>query len=450
MYKTSITRSTRFQDELQNMVSEDGYPRPANYRYRRLLPGECTEPHVSERMENMVAAICRARGVECDMVLPAALVALSAAAGSKFRINAAGYVNSCNLWACVVAPSGSNKSQPAADVFAPLTDINRLLFDIYSEEVENAIESNDERKKKVDEATLIRTIKRPQVIISDTTPEARNQALLDNPHGLLMYADELSTVLGGLDRYSSGNDSAQLMSIHDGKDLQINRKGDFMQCIRNPFLSLFGTIQPKLYIDLLMNEKMVNSGFAQRMLVFYPEILRNVRYADLEAPREEALQGWKTLIESLYNAREGYELTLSPLADGLYSTFFDHISEMMTDDETSDAVRACIGKMRIALLKIAALTALSYYGERPADDHTVHAGDMLMAMEIVLRVLDNFEAFYEASNDDCPQMPKKELARQLALCNPNITVEHFMSLLGASQATAYRWMKEFGAKGVPA
>ncbi len=450
MSNTSIRRSTRFQDELQNMVTEDGRPRPAAYRYRPPLPGESTEPHVGGRMENLIVSICRARGVECDMVLPAALVALSAAAGSNFRLRAAGYVNPCNLWACVVAPSGSNKSQPAADVFEPLTEINRLLYDIYREEVESALAGKGGNKKKVDEATLMRTIKRPQLIISDTTPEARNQALGDNPHGLLLYADELSTFLGGIDRYSSGNDAAQLMSIHDGKDLQINRKTDFMQCVRNPFLSVFGTIQPKLYIELLMNERLVNSGFSQRILVFCPEPTQDNEYADLVAPDPEAVRQWKMLLEDLYDAGGDREYTLSPMAEALYATFYDHMSKMIADDETSEAVASCIGKIRIALLKIALLTALSFHRERPADDRRVHAGDMLMAMETALRALDNFEAFHKASLPEIPVLSKKELARQLTLCKPDITCEHFMSLFGASQATAYRWLREFGAKSAGA
>lgn len=256
----------------------------------------------------------------------------------------------------------------------------------------------------------------------------------------------LSTFLGNMDRYSSGNESAQLMSIYDGKDIQINRKGDYMQVIESPYLSVFGTIQPQIYADMMLTDKMLTSGFTQRMLAFYPEPVKDRTFNPDTTPDPQALKAWEELLTSLYCNSRDIKLTLTPKAQHVYSCFFNLTERLIHDEDTSPAVASAISKMRIMIIKLAALLKLGYYTVPSIfSDHLIDKGCMLGALQMCLLLLDTFEAMDRAAADEMPLLPKRELARQICLQCPALANKEFLiEKFNASRATAYRWLAEFG------
>jgi hypothetical protein len=67
-----------------------------------------------------------------------------------------------------------------------------------------------------------------QHLLNDSTPEARNKALVDNVNGIMIYRDEMK---GELARYRHGYETRaakyqQRLSSFDGNDITINRKSE--------------------------------------------------------------------------------------------------------------------------------------------------------------------------------------------------------------------------------
>lgn len=61
-----------------------------------------------------------------------------------------------------------------------------------------------------------------------------------------------------------------MLSMFDS-DTIVNRKSDEPLLIKDPFMSIIGSIQPSVLVDTFGNDNMMNNGFNQRWLFCYPE-----------------------------------------------------------------------------------------------------------------------------------------------------------------------------------
>jgi len=62
-----------------------------------------------------------------------------------------------------------------------------------------------------------------QYVISDSTPEARNQVLSVNPNGILLYRDELKGMIDDFCRYAKSGELSQMLSMFDSDTIVVNR-----------------------------------------------------------------------------------------------------------------------------------------------------------------------------------------------------------------------------------
>ena len=84
-----------------------------------------------------------------------------------------------------------------------------------------------------------------------------------------MY-DELAGWVKNFNRYNSGSESEFWMSVFNNKVAMSDRKSSQSGVfIRNPFLCVIGTIQPKVLTDLAANNRNAN-GFMECILYVFP------------------------------------------------------------------------------------------------------------------------------------------------------------------------------------
>ena len=159
-----------------------------------------------------------------------------------------------------------------------------------------------------------------QNLIKDVTPEALFKALSYAENGLTLYRDELSGWFSDFGRYARSGEIGHYLSIFDNSNFSINRKGDRPQLIPEPFLNIFGTIQPKVLQDVLSKNNAETSGFAQRFLYLYPEF--PIRQYRKGAQRIQPTT-YNHLINSLYEVKEQYETELTDEAEDVYAQFYD-------------------------------------------------------------------------------------------------------------------------------
>lgn len=250
-----------------------------------ILPVDGLSPNATEMLRKVASSL------QCpvDIALSAMFATVGVAMGKRVIIDDGKYRNYPCLWVCVVAPSGSNKSTPIRFFLQPLKDRDSYNYGVYREELRAYRQAGDDKGDKP-------VFK--QYVISDFTPEARNQVLSVNPNGILLYRDELKGMIDDFCRYAKSGELSQMLSMFDSDTIVVNRKSDEPLLIKDPFMSIIGSIQPSVLVDTFGNDNMMNNGFNQRWLFCYPESGMPEMYNDVSIP-QSVISDWKDFIYNL-------------------------------------------------------------------------------------------------------------------------------------------------------
>ena len=250
-----------------------------------ILPVDGLSPNATEMLRKVASSL------QCpvDIALSAMFATVGVAMGKRVIIDDGKYRNYPCLWVCVVAPSGSNKSTPIRFFLQPLKDRDSYNYGVYREELRAYRQAGDDKGDKP-------VFK--QYVISDSTPEARNQVLSVNPNGILFYRDELKGMIDDFCRYAKSGELSQMLSMFDSDTIVVNRKSDEPLLIKDPFMSIIGSIQPSVLVDTFGNDNMMNNGFNQRWLFCYPESGMPEMYNDVSIP-QSVISDWKDFIYNL-------------------------------------------------------------------------------------------------------------------------------------------------------
>lgn len=193
-----------------------------------------------------------------DMIVSAMFNIVGSSVGKRLVIDDGKYKNFLCLWTVNVAPSGSNKSALVKSLLQPMREADTESYKTYREALKEWKKSGDEKSEKP-------TFR--QHLLSNSTPEARNQALANNPNGIFLYRDEIRGFLDDIGRYNRSGEISDLLSLFDADDITINRKSEDTLLIEKPFMSIFGSIQPDVLAstfggDLLMGNGSIKDGFS--------------------------------------------------------------------------------------------------------------------------------------------------------------------------------------------
>ena len=250
-----------------------------------ILPVDGLSPNATEMLRKVASSL------QCpvDIALSAMFATVGVAMGKRVIIDDGKYRNYPCLWVCVVAPSGSNKSTPIRFFLQPLKDRDSYNYGVYREELRAYRQAGDDKGDKP-------VFK--QYVISDSTPEARNQVLSVNPNGILLYRDELKGMIDDFCRYAKSGELSQMLSMFDSDTIVVNRKSDEPLLIKDPFMYIIGSIQPSVLVDTFGNDNMMNNGFNQRWLFCYPESGMPEMYNDVSIP-QSVISDWKDFIYNL-------------------------------------------------------------------------------------------------------------------------------------------------------
>ena len=250
-----------------------------------ILPVDGLSPNATEMLRKVASSL------QCpvDIALSAMFATVGVALGKRVIIDVGKYRNYPCLWVCVVAPSGNNKSTPIRFFLQPLKDRDSYNYGVYREELRAYRQAGDDKGDKP-------VFK--QYVISDSTSEARNQVLSVNPNGILLYRDELKGMIDDFCRYAKSGELSQMLSMFDSDTIVVNRKSDEPLLIKDPFMSIIGSIQPSVLVDTFGNDNMMNNGFNQRWLFCYPESGMPEMYNDVSIP-QSVISDWKDFIYNL-------------------------------------------------------------------------------------------------------------------------------------------------------
>lgn len=179
------------------------------------------------------------------------------------------------FWTASVGESGTGKSpafRVVTDFISELESAASKEFQRANENYEVEMEAWKKSGKNTKQPKPMPPIQR-RYYVDDTTTEALQPVLAENPRGVMVINGELKSWFASFDRYvtSKGSDAAKWLAIWDGTALSVDRKTGTNRNIRvdSPLVNVTGTIQPAVLQKSVKNVHEEN-GLLARILIAYP------------------------------------------------------------------------------------------------------------------------------------------------------------------------------------
>ena len=327
-------------------------------------------------------------GTPVDYVAQGVLAAVTAVCGAGVMAQVStAWAEPLVLWQALVGWPSSGKS-PA------LAAVRRLLGDIEHDLREGDVERRNRHLARVEEARLIEeqwrercaiAVKqgvtlppRPieatcdesfmprQLVVADATLEAMADVVAGNPHGVILWRDELAAWLANLGRYANGgSDRAHWLEAWAAAGVTINRRSRSRPLHLPKFpVSVVGSIQPDRLADALQGG---DDGMAARFLYAWPDPpayrplgQRCLAHDDSALARLQAIAGFAGSAEAPRTiAFEGQAFVL-------LDDFLRELHDRLGRSEGLEA--GWLGKGRGTVVRLAAILALLAWSEQDSPD----------------------------------------------------------------------------------
>jgi len=272
--------------------------------------------------------------VDPEETISLMLAILSAAIGNSVRVSPkAGYEVSLFIWLILIAPSGHGKSPIMKKLLEPLNELEAKANKEYEASL---IKYKEQFKKaKTERIALLEKPKLKSYLVADTTVEALADIFKHNPRGVLIYQDEISGLILGLNQYKrgKGNDRQHYLELFNSASWKIDRKYE-SQFISNTGAAIIGGIQPKI-VPKVFSQHAFDDGLLPRFLILNidPKPLRFSR----ESITEKDSSYWSSLLYNCYGIPLSYDdngfvnpkrLILSDEALDLYEEFYNEYGRL--------------------------------------------------------------------------------------------------------------------------
>lgn len=282
-----------------------------------------------ERLAPYVRDVSERLQCPADYVAVGLMVALSAIVGRKVGIRPqrrTDWTTVCNLWGCIVGRPSLLKSPALEEAMKPLNRLIAKAQEKYDEEDKKhkgkALEAKlrVEAKEKqaraelknnpdADVSDLLTEVEEPDPPIlkryrtNDSTPEALCELLRQNPNGLLVFRDELVSLLRGLDREDKAAERGFYLTAWNGDshytEDRIGR--GFNLSVNGACISLLGGTQPgrlASYVQVATSDGAANDGLIQRFgLLVWPDSSKTWKDVDRWPDKEAKRQAFKVFEE---------------------------------------------------------------------------------------------------------------------------------------------------------
>lgn len=225
--------------------------------------------------------VSRAMNSNPDYFFATSLICLSIALGSTVKaLVKKGWAESAMIWIVIVGDPGSKKTPSINKGLEPLFILQKLYGGNANVEVNG----------------------KPRILFTtDSTIESLFEQLYNNPHGLLLFKDELIGWIASMNQYKSGgsgDDMEKYLSIWSSQVVVITRKGKENIQVNLPFVSVVGGIQNEVLVKLTT---MIGNGFTDRLLFVNPKPIQ-IKHTD-EDLAEDMAKKYEELIHFIYHSQ---------------------------------------------------------------------------------------------------------------------------------------------------
>ncbi len=313
-------------------------------------------------IRDIIEALEEYENYNVDFTSASFLTVFAAAMGNTWSVRfMTGWVSRPIIYMVLVGSPSCGKTPPLQQAVAPLLKLDGEYDMIYCKEMETYRRWERMSAKQREKHSLPEEMKMPQRkchVVVDSTVEALIGALRDNPRGVLIYKDEIDSLLSNFNRYN-GSDEGYFLSLFSGTPFKYSRKSNNEHIfLANPYCSIIGTTQPGRLGEQFGGKRMMN-GFSSRFLKVYPEIDEMLSWNDTAMP-DGVLEEWERIIRRVITVtpstdQEGkatsIELLFSQEAKLRIIQWKDEVNNKVYAETDSDAVRALCGKLETYLVR---------------------------------------------------------------------------------------------------
>ena len=313
-------------------------------------------------IRDIIEALEEYENYNVDFTAASFLTVFAAAMGNTWSVRfMTGWVSRPIIYMVLVGSPSCGKTPPLQQAVAPLLKLDGEYDMIYCKEMETYRLWERMSAKQRERHSLPEEMKMPQRkchVVVDSTVEALIGALRDNPRGVLIYKDEIDSLLSNFNRYN-GSDEGYFLSLFSGTPFKYSRKSNNEHIfLANPYCSIIGTTQPGRLGEQFGGKRMMN-GFSSRFLKVYPEIDKMPSWNDTAMP-DGVLEEWGRIIRKVVAAtpstdQEGkatsIELLFPQESKLRIIQWKDEVNNKVYAETDSDAVRALCGKLETYLVR---------------------------------------------------------------------------------------------------
>ncbi|ROT04273.1 DUF3987 domain-containing protein [Lepagella muris] len=313
-------------------------------------------------IRDIIEALEEYENYNVDFTSASFLTVFAAAMGNTWSVRfMTGWVSRPIIYMVLVGSPSCGKTPPLQQAVAPLLKLDGEYDMIYCKEMETYRRWERMSAKQREKHSLPEEMKMPQRkchVVVDSTVEALIGALRDNPRGVLIYKDEIDSLLSNFNRYN-GSDEGYFLSLFSGTPFKYSRKSNNEHIfLANPYCSIIGSTQPGRLDEQFGGKRMMN-GFSSRFLKVYPEIDKMPSWNDTAMP-DGVLEEWGRIIRKVVTVtpstdQEGkatsIELLFSQEAKLRVIQWKDEVNNKAYAETDSDAVRALCGKLETYLVR---------------------------------------------------------------------------------------------------
>lgn len=313
-------------------------------------------------IRDIIEALEEYENYNVDFTAASFLTVFAAAMGNTWSVRfMTGWISRPIIYMVLVGSPSCGKTPPLQQAVAPLLKLDGEYDMIYCKEMETYRQWERMSAKQREKHSLPEAMKMPQRkchVVVDSTVEALIGALRDNPRGVLIYKDEIDSLLSNFNRYN-GSDEGYFLSLFSGTPFKYSRKSSNEHIfLSNPYCSIIGSTQPGRLGEQFGGKRMMN-GFSSRFLKVYPEIDKMPSWNDTAMPAS-VLEEWGRIIRKVVAAtpstdQEGkatsIELLFSQESKLRIIQWKDEVNNKVYAETDSDAVRALCGKLETYLVR---------------------------------------------------------------------------------------------------
>jgi hypothetical protein len=353
-----------------------------------------------------------------------------------------------------VARPGTNKSHPLNWVLRPIIELDKRTYKEYQiakKEYDKIVKMD----KKVKAREGIEDPEKPvwhKFLVSDFTPEALAEVHLFNKRGIGVYVDELASWIKNFNRYAKGSDMEFWLSVWSAKPINIDRKTYDPIFIPNPFISVCGTIQNSVLLDL---QRSLNSqnGFIDRILFVIPDNLQKEYWSQENLP-EIVESNWEKILNRLLELKQRFDETGSPK-----STIIEYTAESkvllfdwqkdntdLCNSMASEDLGGVYSKFDIYISRLSLLLELLKYGCGESDLKEISVDSVKGAIKLINYFRISAEKVHDLLMDTNPFSRYDKLHREFYQILPSAFSTYealtFGMKVGISKRVIHRFLAD--------